>query len=118
MLRDDLPVAVVEDRVAVRAIGPPPAPAPATRNLLPGIGCTVICASVRSAIGVTAATSGVCTVMRAATGRDAPGSGNDAPAAETVVEVTASRPSGVVHTATTSPAGPTDAQTRTSPSTP
>ena len=34
---------------------------------------------------MTAATSGVCTVMRAATGRDAPGSGNDAPAAETVV---------------------------------
>ena len=39
-------------------------------------------------------------VMRAATGRAAPGSGNDAPAAETVVAVTASSPSGVVHTAT------------------
>ena len=56
--------------------------------------------------------------MRAATGRAAAGSGNVAPAAEAVVEDTASRPSGAVHTATTSPVGPTDAQTRTSPSWP
>ena len=82
------------------------------------MGCTVICASARSAIRVTAASSGACTVIRASTGRAAAGSGNEAPAAETVAEVTASRPSGVVHTATTSPAGPTDAQTRTSPSWP
>jgi hypothetical protein len=56
--------------------------------------------------------------MCAGTGRAALGSGNDAPAAETVAEVTAAALSGVVHTATTSPAGPTDAHTRTSPSWP
>jgi hypothetical protein len=56
--------------------------APATRNWPPGIGCTVICDSARSAIGVTAARSGACTVIRAATGRAAAGSGKHAPAAE------------------------------------
>ena len=55
-------------------------------------------------MGVTAASSGVCTVIRASAGRAAAGSGKHAPAAETVVEVTALRPSGAVHTAATSPA--------------
>ncbi len=80
------------------------------------MGCTVICASPRSAIGMTDARFGVFTVMRAATGRAAAESGKRAPAVETVVEVKASRPSGAVHTATASPTGPIDAQTRTSTS--
>ena len=117
-LGDDLPVRVVEHPLRSGPSRRHRHLAPATRNWPPGIGCTVICDSARSAIGVTAARSGVCTVMRAATGRAAAGSGKHAPAAETVVEVTAARPSGLAHTATISSYGPIDAQTRTSPSRP
>ena len=82
------------------------------------MGCTVICASVSAGMCVTAARSGAWTVTRAATGRAAPGSGKDAPAGDTVLAAAASRSPGAVHTATTSPAGPIAAHTRTSPSRP
>jgi hypothetical protein len=117
-LSHDLPVRVVEHPVAIRAVAAPPAPGPGHQERAAGHGLHGDMASARSVIGVTAARSGVCTVIRAATGRAAAGSGKHAPAAETVVEVTAPRPSGAVHTAATSLAGPTDAQTRTSPSWP
>ena len=35
MLRDDLPVRAVEHRIAVRALGPPPAPGPDQQEPVP-----------------------------------------------------------------------------------
>ena len=87
--------------IAVRAVAAPPAPGPGHQEPAPGHRLHGVMRQRMSAIRVIAASPGACTVMRATTGRAAPGSGNEAPPAETVLAVTASRLAAVVRTATT-----------------
>lgn len=115
-LSDDLPVRVVQHPVAVRAVAPPPTPSPGHQELAAGHG---LHGDMRQPqIRDRDDRCQVRRVHRDAHGHRA-GRGRireTGPGSRDGRGGQASRPSGAVHTATASPTGPIDAQTRTSTS--